>query len=119
MFPKRKSHLIGCEYQCRRILRGRSADEVPAMREELKQQCAASGIVFFELPRDGDFVIGGKILPKPKKPRESWDVVRFTAGAYFTFNGERILFKHMLCYDPQAGTFQTGEGFFTLYPLPA
>jgi hypothetical protein len=25
----------------------------------------------------------------------------------------------MLCYDPQAGTFQTGEGFFTLYPLPA
>lgn len=119
MFPAQKSYLKGQSYQCKRILRGHAADEIPAMREELKKQCAENGWVFLERNGGGDFIIDGKIVAKPTKPRETWDVIDFMQSGFFKFNGEKVSFKFISAYDPEAGTFQTGEGFFTLYPLPA
>jgi hypothetical protein len=112
MFPSKKTYLKGHSFQCKRILRGRSIEDEEEIYHQLRQKYHTV------TETDCDFIADGLIVAKPTKHRESWDVVDFTQSSYFTFNGERIYIKHIRYYDPAAGTFQTGDGFFTLYPLP-
>ena len=112
MYPKRKTHLIGNEFQCCRTPHPRTLGDIAAQCAELKQRFA------YVVPAPGGFLADGDFFPYPEKEKEVWDVIRFTASGYFTFNGERVSMKHVTDYNPEAGTFQTGDGFFTLYPLP-
>jgi len=113
MYPKRKTHLIGRELQGCRILRGPSIEDLPGIRAKWKE----NGNLIIQL-ESGDFYVDGLPFPNPTKHRETWDVIRFTSSGYFNFNGERIAMRQITDYNPSAGTFQTPDGFFTLYPLP-
>jgi len=113
MYPKRKTYLRGTTYQCHYTPRGRTIEDIAAQCAELKQRFA------YVVPTKGGFTADGLFFPYPEKGPERWDVVDFTQSSYFTFNGERVPFKHIRYYNPENGTFQTTAGFFTLYPLPA
>ena len=112
MYPKKKTYLRGYEFQCCRILRGRAIEDIPTIRKELE-------VIYKEvLAGSNCFSADGKPVFYPTKHRETWDVIRFTASGYFNFNGERVAMKQITDYNPTAGTFQTPDGVFTLYPLP-
>jgi hypothetical protein len=66
----------------------------------------------------GGFLADGVFVPFIKKEKETWDIIEFMHSGFFRFAGEKVPMKQIQAYDPQAGTFRTGEGFFTLYPLP-
>lgn len=115
MYPKRKTYLPGHSFQCRRTLRGPSIEDIPTMRASIREQFPFALV----LERADDFIVDGKIVGKPSKHKEVWDILECTHSGYFKFDGGRVSYKQISSYDPDKGEFYTGEAIYTLYPLPA
>lgn len=113
MFPKRKTHLNGHEYQCKRTQRGPAIEDIPRLVKRWQDQ--GHKVTHKE---NGDFIVSGCLVPGPARHREEWDIVSFSNPVYFKFQGERIYMKFINGYDPENGTFFTSDAFWQLYPLP-
>jgi len=112
MYPKKKTYLRGNTYQCQRTSTGSAMDRIVAHHATLTKKHSTV------TPAPGGFTADGVFVPHPKKEPDVWDVIEFLHSGKFRFNGQRVDMKQITDYNPTAGTFQTGDGFFTLYPLP-
>jgi hypothetical protein len=87
-------------------------DDILEQSNALKKECTKVD------KAPGGFLADGVFVPFLKKEKETWDVIEFMHSGFFRFAGEKVPMKQIVSYDPEAGTFQTSDGFFTLYPLP-